>query len=121
MDSSLKGLTDEKRHLVKEARDIIELAERESRDLTQEEQNYWDECNTQIDAIDKRAQRLERVDALEGGLRRSRGTQVGGKDAVAAGGAATAVAAAERAAPDPAKEKRDAFNKFLRNGYAVLN
>lgn len=115
--AKLKELTAEKLHLVKEARNILDTAEAEGRDLTQEEQNYWDELNKEVDAIDTRASRFERVAKMEEGLGRSRGTRVGGREALAE----TTAAVATTEKPDPQKEARDAFRKFLRNGYQVLS
>ena len=48
----LRELTQEKLHLVREARDILDAAEEEGRDLSQEEQNRWDDLNGEIDTID---------------------------------------------------------------------
>ncbi len=50
----LRELTQEKLHLVREARDILDAAEEEGRDLSQEEQNRWDDLNGEIDTIDQR-------------------------------------------------------------------
>jgi HK97 family phage major capsid protein len=115
MSDNLKELAAEKLHLVKESRTILDTAEGESRDLTQEEQNYWDELNTQIDNLDKRTARITRVAELEAGMRRSRGTVAGGKEGV------EAPPVTEERKADPQKEQRDAFRKFLRNGYQVLS
>lgn len=114
--SKLKELTEEKRQLNKQAHDLLERAEAEDRDLTQEEDNYFEELHKQIDNIDARAGKFERVAKVDASLSRSRGTQVGGREQLAS------VSAMQPPAekPEPGKEARDAFRKFLRNGYQVL-
>ena len=116
IDTRVKELTYEKREHVKEAHDILDAAEAEDRDLTQEEENRWNELNKAIDAIDKRSARHERLAGLDGAMSRSRGTVAAGREQIE-----SAQAAAEREKPDPQKEARAAFRKFLAHGYAPLN
>ena len=110
----LRELTQEKLHLVREARDILDVAEEEGRDLSQEEQNRWDDLNGEIDTIDQRVSRHERLSGLETGLRQSRGRPPGVQEPVDSG------RAPETATAKPPDEAKRAFQKFLRNGYAAM-
>lgn len=113
----VKELTYEKRTLVAQAQEILDDAEKEDRDLSQEEENRWSALNDEIDAIDKRASRHERMATLEGSMSRSRGTSAGGQE-----GVETAMATSgQNAKADPQEEARAAFRKFLSHGYAPLN
>lgn len=66
--------------LVKQAREILDRAESERRDLTAEEQAQWDRIMADVDALGKQIEREERTAALEQQLGRSLGTRVGGRE-----------------------------------------
>jgi HK97 family phage major capsid protein len=116
-DSRTRDLTYQKRSLVKEAHDILDIAEAEDRDLTQEEENRWTDLNKEIDEIDKRTGRYERIHSLEATMSRSRGTSAAGREPVET----TTAPAGEPTKPDPQAEARAAFRKFLAHGYAPLS
>jgi len=64
----LKKLREKRAGLVAEMRGIVELAEKEDRDLTAEEQTAFDEKKAEKDALDKRIERVESVDRASAAL-----------------------------------------------------
>ncbi|MGN6585799.1 MAG: phage major capsid protein [Rhizobiaceae bacterium] len=64
----LKKLREKRASLVAEMRGIVETAENEDRDLSAEEQTAFDEKKAEKDALDKRIERLEGVDAASAAL-----------------------------------------------------
>lgn len=108
-NARLRELTQDKLHLVQEARDIVEVAEAEYRDLTQEEQNRYDALLGEVDAIDQRVERQNRLTSLEGGLRQSRGVPPGARDQVDSVQSSPRETAEERRKD----EENRAFRKYL--------
>ncbi|MGJ8478040.1 phage major capsid protein [Sphingobium yanoikuyae] len=62
---TLKELRDKRNKLVAELRGIIDAAETEDRDLTAEEQTSYDAQKAELDALDKRIERMSGVEAAE--------------------------------------------------------
>lgn len=62
---TLKELRDKRIKLVAELRGIINAAETEDRDLTAEEQTSYDSQKADLDALDKRIERMAGVEAAE--------------------------------------------------------
>lgn len=114
-NTRIRELTEEKLALVEEMRDIIDAAEEEQRDLTREEQNRYNRLEEDVEEIETRAQRHQRVAELEAGMRQTRGTPPGAREPVDSG----KVAEHETTAKGET-EARKAFQKFLRNGYAAM-
>jgi len=67
---NLRELLDKRAGLVAEARGILEAAQGEDRELTQEEQNSWDALMDQVNDFSERIAREERMRAAEGELDR---------------------------------------------------
>lgn len=57
--------------LINDARAILEVAEKEDRDLSQEEQNQWDQLMTDADKALENIERMERQAQADGTLERS--------------------------------------------------
>lgn len=113
---ALRELTQEKLHLTREARDIVDAAEAEYRDLTQEEQNRWDALMGEIDAIDLRVERQNRLASLETGMRQSRGVPPGAREPVDDGRSREH----ETATGDRRREDENrAFRKYLQGAPAA--
>jgi HK97 family phage major capsid protein len=60
-----RKLLEERANLINQARSLLEKAEGEDRDLTQEEQNTWDTLMTKADELRQRVDRLERQMELD--------------------------------------------------------
>jgi HK97 family phage major capsid protein len=71
MDS--KELREKRARLIAQARQLLETAEGETRDLSQEEQTQWDELMNKADELLKRAERIERQQALDRDLEQRQG------------------------------------------------
>jgi len=95
---NIEALKQRKGTLVKEARAITDIAEKENRNLTQEEKNQIDKTLVDIREMDGDIAREERLQAIE--MNR-----------------APAVVPVE----ERKKEKRSAFFKYIRNGRSGLN
>ncbi|AEE98033.1 phage major capsid protein [Mahella australiensis] len=65
--------------LVKQAREILDAAEAEKRDLTGEEEQKYEAIMADVDKIAKDIEREERMSAIEAELNKSAGTIAGGK------------------------------------------
>ena len=59
MTTETKGLREERMKLINEARALIEVAEKESRDMNEEEQGKYDTVFADADSLKKRIDRLE--------------------------------------------------------------
>ena len=68
-----KKLREKRAKLINQARTILETAEGEERDLTQEEQNQWDALMDEADELRQRIERLERQVELERDLEQRQG------------------------------------------------
>ncbi len=113
MDKVLK-LRQERAALVKEARDILDKAENEKRDLTTEEDERYKRIMAEVDKRGKDIEREERVAALETELKQSIDTPVTAQEQPGDAGPET------RANPRASEEYRAAFQRFLRGGMAAL-
>lgn len=58
-------LREKRANLVRQAREILERAEEENRELSQEEQNRWDALMDEVNRIGERVERMERQAELE--------------------------------------------------------
>lgn len=101
MDKILE-MREKRAALVRQAREILERAETERRDLTAEEQEQWDRFMADVDALWKRIEREERVANLERQLGQSDGPRAGRRDQPGAG------------EPRAGDEYRGAFWKAMR-------
>lgn len=66
--------------LVAQARELLEKAEQERRDLTAEEQEKWDRIMNDVDALGRQIEREERMATLEQQLSQAQGTRAGGRE-----------------------------------------
>src|ERR1700694_1341592 len=73
-DAMLTRLQEERLTLVKESRDILELAETEDRELTQEETNRWDALMRDVATKDETIARRMKQGEKEKALAQSAGT-----------------------------------------------
>lgn len=95
--------------LVKEARDIVDKAEKAGRqNLNEEEDRHYNELMAKVDELGKQIEREERLQGLEAEMARSQGR------------------AAESPSPEAAadagkREARAAFSRYLRGGVAAMN
>lgn len=81
-----KEMREKRAALIKQARDILDRAEAENRDLTAEEEQQYDRIMAEVDALGKRIERAERQAALEAELRQSQGTIAAHLEQPGAGG-----------------------------------
>jgi len=106
-------LRKERATLIKQARDIVEAAEKEARDLSAEEQINYDKAMADIDNLRIRIERDEKLAGLEADGQKSIIQPVKELDARGAGNGG-----------DAGKEKefrKAAFCKFLRSGIPALS
>ena len=103
---TLKEMREKRRNLVLQAREIVDRAEAEKRDLAQEESTTWDKVMAEVDSLTGQIDREERLGTIETNLNESRGTTAAGNEGTAEPGR---------------EEKRKAFVRFLRGGMAALN
>lgn len=68
-----RQLREERANLINQARALLETAEGESRDLTQEEQNQWDTLMNKADELRQRVERIERQAELDRELEQRNG------------------------------------------------
>ena len=61
MKEKLKRINEERGRLIKEMRDMLDLAEQEERDLTSEEDQKYQRMEADYDKLEKEAERLERA------------------------------------------------------------
>lgn len=100
--------------LIAQARELLDKAEKENRDLTAEETQQYDRIMAEVDSLKARIEREERLQGLEDEVRRSHGRLAGGKDQPGAGtGRAVSVRASE--------EYREAFWLDVRYGKQALS
>jgi len=95
---------------VKQARDILDRAETEKRDLTAEEEEQYKKIMTDVEELRKKIEREEQLRTLENELAQSQEAIIGGKELIGD----------DNHAGQQEKEVRAAFNKFLRGGIAAL-
>jgi HK97 family phage major capsid protein len=69
-----RKLLEERANLITQARELLEKAEGEDRDLTQEEQNTWDTLMNKADELRQRVDRLERQADLDHELEQRNGS-----------------------------------------------
>jgi HK97 family phage major capsid protein len=69
-----RELLEQRATLINQARALLETAEGEDRDLTQEEQNQWDTLMNRADELRQRGERLERQAALDHELEQRSGS-----------------------------------------------
>lgn len=92
--------------LIIQARELINKAEAEKRDLTAEEQEQWNKMMAEVDVFGKQIDREERQAKLESELAVLQGTVAGGKEQPGE--------ESRSANPRANKEYRDAFWKAMR-------
>lgn len=68
MKTKIRELRQQRAKHIADARSVLEVAENENRDLTQEEQNQWDGLMAQADELHQRVERMERQAELDGEL-----------------------------------------------------
>lgn len=100
--------------LVEQAKEIIDTAGDEGRELNQEETNRWDNLMKDVDLKGETIDRVERQAATEKSLATSQGTKAARNE-----GPPVASPAAERAVATKS-EARKAFASWIRNGDATL-
>lgn len=108
MDKILE-LRQKRATLVKQARDILDKAEAEKRNLTAEEDQQYEATMTEVDAQGKQIERLERQVALEKELAQKQDPVAGGKEPP--GGEPPD---SRKMKPTETEEYRKAFVSFLR-------
>ena len=96
--------------IVKQARDILDSAEAEKRELTTEEEEQYKKIMTDVEELRKKIEREEQLQTLENELAQSQETIAGGKEPIGD----------DDQVEQQEKEVRAAFNKFLRGGIATL-
>lgn len=79
MDKILE-LKQKRAALVKQAREILDKADAEKRDLLAEEEQKYEAIMADVDKLAKNIEREERMSAIETELNKSRGTLIGGKE-----------------------------------------
>jgi len=112
-----KELREKRANLASQAQAIIDLADKEKRELTAEETVTFDKFHTEIEELRGQVERLERHEAVEKEMNESRGTQAakedrrGGQYEAADADPALVIARAARVAAE-----NRAFNSYLRHG-----
>lgn len=100
--------------LVQQAREILNKAEAEKRDLTAEEQQQWDRMMADVDAMGAQIEREERQQALERQLAQSQGRLAGGQDPPGGDGQQ------HNSDPRASQEYRAAYWQQFRHGKQAL-
>lgn len=107
-----KQLREQRARIVEEARNLVNRAEQEKRDLTAEERAAWDKALADADALKADIDRAERQESLERELATSQGTRAGQQD--------TSSDADNRARKENAEQRKQAharaFDSYLRHG-----
>lgn len=98
-------------NLIKQARNLIDKADKEERSLTTEEEQMYNRIMEDVKKLGEEIEREEQLRALEKDLETTQGTIAGGKEPPGD----------DDRNDEQDKEVRAAFNKFLRGGVQVLN
>jgi HK97 family phage major capsid protein len=110
----LTRLREERLNLVEQAKEIIDTAGEEDRELNQEELNRWDALMADVDRKAEHIQRVVRQSDAEKELAASTGTKAAKRD-----GGAPLTPAEDRTAASKT-EARKAFASWIKNGDATL-
>lgn len=113
--STAKELRTKRANLAEQARELLDKASAEKRELSTEETQTFDRIHADIEKMGKDVERIERQESTEAEMRASRGVDVAREDRAANDG--------ERAVTDPKAEKEErakkyeaAFENYLRYG-----
>lgn len=101
-------------NLVNQAREILDRAEQEKRNLHADEETQYNKIMDDVENLRKEIEREEKLQDAERDLAQSLGTAAGGKNQPSANQAQTTN---QRAT----EEYRNAFNRFLRMGVGALS
>lgn len=107
-------LRQKRANLVRQAREVIERAEAEKREMTAEEEAQWKRIIDESEKLRGQIEMEERQAALEAELSQSQGTVAAHRDPLGGG------ASENRANPRDTEEYRAAFRRFLLGGRESL-
>ena len=107
MSNNTKQLREQRASIWEQMKALADLAEHENRDLTAEEKASWEKMETDLDSLGDRADRAERMAALESKLSQPAGRP----DGLFAGGA-------DDSAAEDDQVYAEAFSRFVRRGMA---
>lgn len=116
--STAKELRAKRANLAEQARELLDKASSENRELNQEETQTFDRIHADIEKMGKDVERIERQESTESELRASRGVET--RDDRAANDGERAVADPKADTEERAKKYEAAFDSYLRFGKEAL-
>ena len=114
-----KELREKRANLASQAQAIIDLADKEKRELTAEETVSFDKFHTEIEELRGQVERIERHEAVEKEMNESRGTRAAREDREG-GDRETGSKELETVRAARREAENRAFESYLRNGFSDL-